>query len=144
MKKALLLSLFIYPLIGFSQVKEFGWLVGTWKATGKEAYEVWKIGKDKKMMEGVAFRMKGADSVVTERTKIKQEKGTFYYIPDVVGDQPEVYFKITRKNADGFTAENPQHDFPKIIRYKRQANGSLKAEIEGDGKVIPYYFEKIK
>ena len=144
MKKAVLLSLFIYPLIGFSQVKEFGWLAGTWKLSYKETYEVWKISADRKMLQGISFRMKGADSIITERVKIRKGQNSFYYIPDVAGDQQEVYFKITSQSEKGFTAENPQHDFPKIIRYQLQTNGALKAEIEGDGKIIPYYFNKIK
>lgn len=144
MKKLLTLSLALIPFLTFSQVKEFGWLAGTWKTTGKESYEVWKISKDKKMLEGISFGMKGADSVVTERSKIKQEKGTFYLMVDVAGDQPEVSFKITTHSEQGFTSENPKHDFPKIIRYKLQPDGSLYAEIEGDGKIIPYYFDKRK
>ncbi|HZX73978.1 MAG TPA: DUF6265 family protein [Cyclobacteriaceae bacterium] len=144
MKKLVGIWLLFTPLMGFSQVKEFGWLVGTWKTTGKETYEVWKISKDKKTLQGISFRVKGADSVVTERVKIKREKDSFYYVPDVAGNQTEVNFKITKQSIDGFTAENFQHDFPKIIRYQRQANGSLKAEIEGNGKVIPYSFDRVK
>ena len=144
MKKLLTLSLVLFPLLVFSQSKEFGWIAGTWKTTGKDSYEVWKIGKDKKMMQGVSFRMKGADSVVTERTKIIQDKSSFYFVADVAGDQPPVSFKITSYTEKGFTAENPKHDFPKIVRYQLKPDGSLYAEIEGDGKVIPYYFDKRK
>ena len=141
MKKLLTLSLILLPFFTFSQVNEFGWLAGTWKVTGKASYEVWKIGKDRKTLEGISFNLKGADSVVTEKAKIINENGSFYYNVEA-GDQPEVSFKIVRYTAKAFTAENPQHDFPKIIRYTLKPDGSMNAEIEGDGKVIPYYFDK--
>ena len=144
MKKLPVLSLLLFPLLGFSQAKEFGWLAGTWKTKGKDSYEVWKIAKDKKTMQAVSFGMKGADSVVTERTKIIRDKGSFYFLADVAGDQPEVSFKITAYTEKTFTAENPKHDFPKILRYQLKPDGSLYAEIEGDGKLIPYYFDKRK
>ena len=98
MKKITTALLLLLPLAGFSQVKEFGWLTGTWKIKNKETYEVWKISSDKKILEGLSYKVKGADTVVTEKLKIKQEKNSFYYVPDIAGDQPEVNFKITSFN----------------------------------------------
>ena len=46
-----------------------------------------------------------------------------------------------------FVAENPEHDFPKLIRYKllKKRDGEfLEAVIEGNGKVIPYRFQRLK
>jgi hypothetical protein len=132
------------PFVGKAQEKEFGWLHGTWKMKNKETYEVWKTSSDHKMLEGISYRIKGADTVVTETLKIKQQNSAFYYVPDVAGDQPEVYFKIIEHDDKSFTAENPEHDFPKIIRYQLLSPTSIKAEIEGDGKIIPFVFDKIK
>ncbi|PZR41534.1 MAG: hypothetical protein DI538_00940 [Azospira oryzae] len=143
MKKYILLLIVWIPFIGKAQVNEFGWLQGTWKMKNKETYEVWKTGNDQKILEGISYRIKGADTVVSETLKIKQQNGIFYYVPDVAGDQPEVYFKITRYDANGFTAENPEHDFPKIIRYQLQSPHSINAAIEGDGKLISFVFDRI-
>jgi hypothetical protein len=58
-----------------------------------------------------------------------------------------VKFKVTQYNADKFLAENPEHDFPNVIRYKliRKDNQDfIEAAIEGDGKIIPYNFTKVK
>jgi len=144
MKKLIVAFSLLCPLFSFAQASEFDWLHGTWKIKNKETYEVWKTGTDQKMLEGISYRIKGADTVVTENLKIIYRKDAFYYVPDVAGDQPEVYFRIIKYSTTGFTAENPQHDFPKIIRYLLMTPTSIKAEIEGDGKVIPFYFDKIK
>lgn len=144
MKALLVLILLSAPLIGLAQAKEFGWLAGTWKIKNKETYEVWKTSTDALGLEGVSYRIKGADTVVTEKLKIKKQNTTFYYVPDVAGDQPEVYFKIVRFDASGFTAENPEHDFPKIIRYQLVSPTSIRADIEGNGKIIPFVFDKVK
>ena len=132
------------PIFSFSQAKEFAWLEGTWKLKGKNTYEVWKTGSDQKTMEGISYRIHGTDTVVTERIKIKGEKNTFYYVPDVAGDQPEIYFKITTFNNTAFTAENPQHDFPKVIRYELISPAEMKAQTEGGGKVIRFDFERAR
>lgn len=143
MKKLVIAVFIVLPFISYSQVSEFGWLSGIWKMKNKDTFEVWKVGGDKKWMEAISYRVKGADTVLMEKITIGREGNNFFYAPDVAGDQPEVLFKITRLDKTGFTAENPQHDFPKIIRYELVSPTSLKAQIEGDGKVIPFYFDKI-
>jgi hypothetical protein len=144
MKRAFILAAILFPILSFAQLKEFGWLAGTWKIKNKAVYEVWKKGIDSKMMEGISYRINGADTLIGEALKIKQQDATFFYVPDVAGDQPEVYFKIITFDATGFIAENSQHDFPKIIRYRLLSPVSMNAEIEGDGKIIPFVFDKIK
>jgi len=78
---------------------------------------------------------------------LKAEGNIYYYIPDVAGDQGPVRFKITQHDNTMFVAENSQHDFPKIIRYKLvKENGQdvNEASIEGDGKVISYTFVRLQ
>ena len=122
-------------------------LIGTWKMKDKMVFETWKPARDGKTLEGFSFRVKGTDTVAMEQIRFIYEGNLFHYIPDVQGDQPPVDFKLTQHNAQSFVAENPQHDFPKIIRYKliRKENADvIEASIEGDGKVIPYHFDRVK
>ncbi|WP_315820030.1 hypothetical protein [Paraflavitalea speifideaquila] len=60
---------------------------------------------------------------------------------DVPQNKEPVYFKLTAITKDGFTCENPNHDFPKKIDYKLDGN-KLRATISGDGKAIDYLFER--
>jgi hypothetical protein len=38
--------------------------------------------------------------------------------------------------------ENPQHDFPKVITYRLEGDGTLVAVIEGDGKRVEFKFRR--
>jgi len=129
-----------------AQERNLEWLAGTWKLKDKPVFEVWEKQASGDL-SGMAFRVNGLDTVVTEVIKLQYADGSFHYIPDVAGDQPPVDFLITKLDTRGFVAENPQHDFPKIIRYMLLSlNGRfyINASIEGNGKVISYAFEKIK
>jgi hypothetical protein len=132
---------------GFAQRSEFHWLIGTWKVNGADEFERWTSGDTLHDLTGVAFRIHEGDTLITEAITLTHYEGAFHYVPDVAGDQPPIDFKITSYDANSFIAENPKHDFPKIIRYKRVVTGndeSIEAAIEGNGKVIPYTFKKQK
>ena len=99
--------------------------------------EVYNVGGNNEM----------TNRAVTETIILKYANGSFHYIPDVTGDQPPVDFTITASDDHSFVAENPQHDFPKLIRYRmvrRKSGDILEAQIEGNGKVTAYTFEKIE
>lgn len=124
---------------------QFSWLPGTWKRVDKNDFEVWQ--NDGNNLTAVSYRVQDADTVYLERTILTQREDSYFYIPDVAGAQLPVEFKITMVASESFTAENPLHDFPKVIRYRRyyeNGNSMLKATIEGDGKTINYTFIKVK
>lgn len=145
-QRFLLLVVFNFPLSTHAQRAEFPWLVGTWQMTGKPVYEIWKEAADHVTLEGISFRIKEADTVVTEEIKLVKDGEDLYYTPDVAGPQGVVKFKITQRDVNGFVAQNAAHDFPKIIRYRRETGTpeTLKASIEGNGKVINYTFVRVK
>jgi hypothetical protein len=62
-------------------------------------------------------------------------------VADVKGNKDIVYFQFVSLGDDHFVCENPAHEFPKRIEYKLRGN-QLQASISGDGKTIPYLFEK--
>jgi hypothetical protein len=129
------------------QIQSFEWLIGTWKSPASAAYERWEKAPDGEHLLGKAFLLEGPDTTVTETITLKHANGSFHYIPDVAGGQPPVDFRITTTNGHSFVAENPQHDFPKTIRYRlvrREGRDILEAQIEGNGKVTAYTFEKVK
>ena len=144
-----LLPLLVFILLcdaATAQRRDLQWLAGTWKLKNKQTFEVWKI-HDNGDLSGKAFRLNGVDTVITEVIELQYSHGAFHYIPDVAGSQPPVDFLITTIYNKSFVAENPHHDFPKIIRYRfRTVNGQshLDASIEGNGKVISYAFDKIE
>jgi hypothetical protein len=131
----------------YAQKKEFGWLIGTWKLKDKNIFETWSLDKDGKSLNGLSMKIVGSESTILEEMKVIFSGNSFYYIPDVAGDQDPVDFYISSFDEKGFVAENPKHDFPKLIRYKFVKVGDkefIEAAIEGGGKVIPYNFEKVR
>jgi hypothetical protein len=125
------------------QQPDFSWLKGTWKLEGKNVYEVW-TGEGNNL-KAKSFKVVGSDTVVLEKVTLRNEDGNYFYVPDVAENKGEVKFKMTTITRDGFIAENPDHDFPKIIRYTVSGKGKdriINAAIEGNGKVISYKFWK--
>lgn len=148
--KRISLLILVGCLNGFSvaaQQSEFSWLVGTWKLKDKNVFETWTKDKDGKTLVGNSFRVSGNDTVKLEQVRITFSNDRFHYIPDVAGDQPAVDFAFKSYDSNGFVAENLQHDFPKTIRYRFIKAGNtarIEAAIEGNGKVIPYHFERLR
>jgi hypothetical protein len=122
----------------------FDWLVGSWERTngksGTQTFESWeKIGDE--TYNAISVVLQGADTVYTEHCTIKKEGDNFYYIAEVPQNSEATYFKISNVNGNSFTAENPEHDFPKKIQYLYR-NGELRATISGGDKKIEYLFKK--
>lgn len=130
-----------------AQLKEFSWLLGKWKIRDKENFEEW-MHTDSGSLLGVGYRVKLQDTVETERVKLVYKAGGFVYIADVAGDQPPIDFRISEHDRNGFTAENPAHDFPTKIVYKlsRQPESEdlLTVTISGDSKSMVFRFQRVK
>ncbi len=139
-----ILAIFLFASINsFGQLKEFKWLIGTWRGTSdKHSFEVWKI--DGNSLSGESYSMKGGSKKISEKIQIVKKGNDFYYIPDIDGPQGPIEFKITSINEYGFVAENPDHDFPKKISYQGIDPTQLVAKIEGSKKTIEFWFDKIE
>jgi hypothetical protein len=94
-------------------------------------------------MHGVGITTNGGDTIASEKLKLVVKEDNIFYVADVKGNKAPVYFKMSKIGPDEFVFENPEHDFPKIITYKRVGD-SLKATISGEGKAVEYVFEKIR
>jgi hypothetical protein len=125
-----------------SEVKKLSWLTGDWITTnpkpGRTEYESWKLGSNGEL-GGVSLVMKGTDTLFVEKFRIDSRGGDLYYVADVPGNKEPVDFKITRITDNGFTCENPKHDFPKKIVYVKDGN-NIKATISGDGRVRDFFY----
>ena len=124
---------------------QLSWLAGNWKRTnvkpGRTAHERWEQTGTYEM-HGFGVSMKEQDTLFVEKLKLVIKDNTIYYVADVPGNKQPVYFRLTAITKDGFTCENPDHDFPKKIVYRLEGD-KLKATISGDGKAIDYLFERL-
>ncbi len=122
--------------------KKLEWLVGTWTRTNaakeKSGYETWSKVSELKL-SGKGVTLQGGKAVFVENLEFVVMGADIFYRVLVTGEKNAVYFKLTALDKDGFTCENPTHDFPKKISYRRKGNG-LNAIIEGGGQQVDYVF----
>jgi hypothetical protein len=128
---------------GREQLAKINWLLGEWTRTnvkpGRTAFEKWEQKSDTEF-SGVGITMREKDTAFVEKLKIVVKDNELFYVADVPGNKQPIYFKITTLSDAGFVCENPAHDFPKMIAYKRQGN-KMTATISGNGKAFDYLFE---
>jgi hypothetical protein len=147
-KLILITSLLLLVQVGNAQesnkqkFKKLEWLTGKWTRTnaeiGQSGYETWAKVSDLKLSgKGVTF--KGKEVIFVENLEFIVKGTDIFYMVIVTGEKKPVYFKLTALSNDGFTCENPEHDFPKKITYRRSGN-NVKAVISGNGQSVDYIF----
>jgi len=126
--------------------KKLEWLVGKWIRTnpqpGESGYETWSKASAFKLT-GKGVTQKGKKTIFIENLEFSIKGNDIFYVVMVTGEKQPTYFKLTELSNDGFTCENPQHDFPKKISYKRNGK-NIKAVISGNGQSIDYNFAPAK
>lgn len=122
--------------------KKLEWLKAKWIRTnstaGHSGYETWSKVSDLKL-SGKGVTLEGTKVVFTENLELIAKGNEIFYVVRLSNDKEPVYFKLTALNQNGFTCENPEHDFPKKITYTHHDN-HVKAVISGNGKSVDYIF----
>lgn len=114
---------------------------GSWKGeSGKAGIEEHWIEAAGGMMLGVSRTIVSGKTVAFEFLRIEARPEGVFYIAQPNG-RPGTEFKLTDLSADAAVFENPQHDHPKIIRYRREES-ALIAEVEGDEGKQEFRFRK--
>lgn len=143
----MLLWLASASLLGAQDVKSVAWIAGHWTGTmGKAQIEENWIAPAGGAMLGVSRTCVGERMVAFEFLRIETRKDGVFYVAQP-GGRPATAFRLT-KAEDGLAVfENPEHDHPKIIVYKRDGT-ALVATIEGDEggrhKKQSFRFERAK
>jgi hypothetical protein len=110
------------------------WLAGTWKIDTGRGFivEKWKSVNDSTLTGRSFFVKAQGDSVLQESLELSLRKGQWTFTSTVQGqnnNQP-VSFRVIFARGTEFISENPEHDFPQRIAYRRVKN-NLFASIEG-------------
>jgi hypothetical protein len=115
-------------------ITQLAWLAGTWTGhDGPVAFqERWTTPAGGAML-AVSRTVKGDRMVAFEFLRIVERDGSLVYIAQPNG-RPPTEFTLTAITADSATFENPTHDFPKMIRYSKRADGSLEARVSDGGQ----------
>jgi hypothetical protein len=92
-------------------------LVGTWKVTGSNHFEHWDLVNDH-TLKGLMYQLESGLPVVSEYLEIRRKGDDIYYFATVLDQNngESIPFKLHLRDS-AYSFENPEHDFPGIIRY---------------------------
>ncbi len=120
------------------------WLQGHWcRVSGESRMEEYWLAPVGGTSVGVNRTVRDGRTVAFEFLRIVLRDGVAVYIASPNG-QPPTEFVSTGHGADWIAFENPQHDFPQRIAYRREGSRLL-AEISGPGPggdttTVPFHF----
>jgi len=130
-----------------NDISQLQWLAGDWQTSGRTVSEEHWTRPAGGTMIGMARTLSGDKTVFFEFLRIETRADGIYYVAQPKG-RPGTDFKAIELDADHVVFSNPQHDFPKRITYRRHADGSLTARVEGDGsepeKAQEFHFQPMK
>lgn len=111
----------------------FAWLAGRWTfdENGAITEEIWST-PSANLMVGMSRTLKGGKTVSFEFMRLQKREDGIYFIAQP-GGKPPVDFRLASIDAAEAVFVNPGHaDHLQRIVYRRNADGSLTARIEGN------------
>lgn len=112
------------------RIEDLGWISGHWQMTGKTSVEEHWTQPAGGTMLGVNRTLRGGKTVAFEFLRIETRPQGIFYVAHP-NAQPGTDFRLTALSATEAIFENPAHDFPKRLVYRRNADGSLTARADG-------------
>jgi len=98
-------------------------------------------------MIGMGRTVAGGKTVFFEYLRIESRPDGIFYVAHPKG-RPGTDFKVVRMDDREVVFENPQHDCPKRIIYRKNENGSITARVEGNAgdkeKSEEFHYERMK
>ena len=134
-------------------MSELSWLSGCWggKVNQRDFREQWMPLRGGVLL-GIGSTVFQDKLQSYEYLRIESRADGIFYVA-LPSEQKEAAFKLVsavrdeREKATIFTFENPQHDFPQRITYRRGTEGWLYATIEGKSqgqdRQVTYPFRRI-
>ena len=111
------------------------WLAGVWNgAMGSSVIEErWTPSAGGSML-AVSRTIRDDVMSAFEFLCIVERDGGLVYTAMPNGRQPATDFTLTKIDETSATFENPEHDFPKMIRYTKRPDGALEAVVSDGGQ----------
>ena len=116
-----------------SPVHQLSWIAGCWRqsnsASDRTIDEQWMAPMGRTML-GMARTVRSDSTVEFEHLRILERGGHAIFHAEPSG-QPPADFEARAVSDSLVTFENPAHDFPQRVIYRRNGRDSLIARIEG-------------
>jgi len=87
-------------------------------------------------MIGMSRTVAGGKTVFTEYLQIREMNGQVASIVSLGLNAKPTVFKLVKSSESEVVFENPEHDFPQRIIYRRESSDALFARIEGQEKGV--------
>ena len=146
MLKLTIATLLLLTFLQTPTISDLSWIAGDWQtAPGgrRQIEEHWTAVAGGSMM-GVGRTIAGDKTVEFEYLRIEQRADGIYYVAHPKARCPGTDFKLTRASATEAVFENPQHDFPKRIIYRKTDDGLTASIDAGEGsKAMSFVFKKM-
>lgn len=113
-------------------IDQLGFMAGSWAVSDGVTIEEQWMAPGGGTMLGMSRTVGEGKTYFFEYLRIETRQDGLFYVAMPKGGVA-TSFKLVKLDAGGAVFENLQHDFPKRIIYRREANGGLFARIEGDG-----------
>ena len=128
------LAVFACPLRAqATAVQQLSWMAGCWRqsnpASGRTIDEQW-MAPSGRMMLGMSRTVRGDSAIEYEHLQIVERAGRAVFHAELSGQAP-ADFEARSVSDSAVTFENPAHDFPQRVIYRRRGRDSLIARIEG-------------
>lgn len=119
-----------------NKIDSLDWLAGTWEMTASKGTitESWAKANDSTLVCDTRLTTPDGKIVFSEDITLVQREGLLFYIP-VISDQNDgrpIEFKETSFSAEEMVFENPEHDYPQRIVYRKTSDSTILAYIEGE------------
>ncbi len=131
-----MITILIAMLAGAAmEVEQLGWLAGCWEGKlGSTVVEEQWMKPAGGAMLGLGRNVAGVKTTMMEFLLISKREGVLTYSVQLRHGGPVTHFKLARASENEVVFENPEHDFPQRILYRREPDGSILARIEGKQK----------
>jgi hypothetical protein len=122
---------------GCASLADLRWLLGEWTAVGSKAsfHESWaELGPH--TFEGSGIERAKTDGAVkgSEVLRLVEMAGDIFYISKVTHNDLPVAFRLTGCKEGRFVFENPAHDFPRRLEYRRAGHDRLAVHVTDGGE----------
>jgi hypothetical protein len=116
-----------------SDIADLAWMTGDWQTdpNGRITSDEHWSRPGGGVMIGMSRTVAGNKLVSFESLRIEQRGEAIFYVANVKGRCPATDFKLTRLNAQVAVFENPDHDFPKRIIYRKTSAKEMIASVDG-------------
>jgi hypothetical protein len=131
-----------------SRLSDLGWMAGCWEMNNEKRgmliTEMWMRPSGDAML-GVGRTMKAGKLIDFEFLRIVEDANGIAYVSRPSGNKEDTAFKLIKSASGEVVFENPTHDFPQRIIYKRNGE-KMTARIEGttDGKLKGVDFNYVR